>query len=36
MVEFAAHLADHVLPPLPLRQWVFSLPKRIRPFLAHD
>jgi hypothetical protein len=32
----AAHLADHVLPPLPLRQWVFSLPKRIRPFLPHD
>jgi hypothetical protein len=25
-----------VLPPLPLRQWVFSLPKRIRPFLPHD
>jgi hypothetical protein len=33
MVEVAAHLTDHVLPPLPLRQWVFSLPKRIRPFL---
>jgi hypothetical protein len=27
---------DHVLPPLPLRQWVLSLPKRIRPFLPHD
>jgi hypothetical protein len=36
MVEVAAHLTDHVLPPLPLRQWVFSLPKRIRPFLPHD
>jgi hypothetical protein len=28
--------ADHVLPPLPVRQWVLSLPKRIRPFLPHD
>jgi hypothetical protein len=36
MVEVAAHLADHVLPPLPLRQWVLSLPKRIRLFLPHD
>jgi hypothetical protein len=36
MVGVAAHLTDHVLPPLPLRQWVFSLPKRIRPFLPHD
>jgi hypothetical protein len=36
MVEVAAHLTDHVLPPLPLRQWVLSLPKRIRPFLSHD
>jgi hypothetical protein len=36
MVEVAAHLADHVLPPLPVRQWVLSLPKRIRPFLPHD
>jgi hypothetical protein len=25
-----------VPPPLPLRQWVFSLPKRTRPFLPHD
>jgi hypothetical protein len=32
----AAHLTDHVLPPLPVRQWVLSLPKRIRPFLPHD
>jgi hypothetical protein len=36
MVEVAAHLTDQVLPPLPLRQWVLSLPKRIRPFLPHD
>jgi hypothetical protein len=36
VVQVAAHLTDHVLPPLPLRQWVLSLPKRIRPFLPHD
>ncbi|MGH7573621.1 MAG: transposase, partial [Longimicrobiales bacterium] len=36
MVEVAAHLVDHVLPPLPVRQWVLSLPKRLRPFLYRD
>jgi hypothetical protein len=36
MVEVAAHLNDHVLPPLPVRQWVLSVPKRIRPFFHHD
>jgi hypothetical protein len=36
MVEVDAHLTDHVLPPLPLRQWVLSLPKRIRPFLPDE
>ncbi|MEF8715705.1 MAG: transposase zinc-binding domain-containing protein [Accumulibacter sp.] len=30
MVETAAHLADHVLPRLPVRQWVLSVPKRLR------
>ena len=30
MVATAAHLVDHVLPPLPLRQWVLSVPKRLR------
>jgi hypothetical protein len=34
--EVAAPLTDHVVPPLPFRQWVLSLPKRIRPFLPHD
>jgi hypothetical protein len=29
-------VTDQVLPPLPLRQWVLSRPKRIRPFLLHD
>ena len=33
MAETAAHLVDHVFPPLPVRQWVLSLPKRLRYFL---
>jgi hypothetical protein len=36
MVETAAYLSDHVLPPLPLRQWVLSVPKRLRYFLHDD
>ena len=36
MVETAAHLVDHVLTPLPVRQWVLSVPKRLRPFLHHN
>jgi hypothetical protein len=36
MVEVAAHLGDAVLPPVPVRQWVLSLPKRLRPFLPRD
>jgi hypothetical protein len=42
MVETAAHLTDNVLPPLPVRQWVLSVPDhasrsaRIRPFLHHN
>lgn len=36
MVETAAHLSDHIFPKLPLRQWVLSLPKRLRYFLQHD
>ena len=32
---FAAHLTDHVLPHLPVRQGVLSLPKRLRPHLHH-
>lgn len=28
MVETAAHLALHVIPRLPVRQWVLSVPKR--------
>jgi hypothetical protein len=36
MAETAAHLVDHVLPRLPVRQWLFSLPKRLRYSLKHD
>jgi hypothetical protein len=36
MVETAAHLVDHVFPPLPVRQWVLSLPKRLRYHLQRD
>jgi len=32
----AAHLTDHVLPDLPLRQWVLAVPKRLRYFLERD
>jgi hypothetical protein len=36
MVETAAHLTDHVFPRLPVRQWVLSVPKRLRFFLQRD
>ena len=38
MTECAAHLVDHVLPRVPVRQWVLSLPYRLRYLLAwnHD
>jgi Transposase zinc-binding domain len=36
MFETAAHLADHVLPRLPVRQWVLAVPKRLRYFLRRD
>ncbi len=36
MAEVATHIADHVLPHLPVRQWVLSLPKRLRPFLHNN
>jgi hypothetical protein len=36
MVETAAHLSDHVLPCLPVRQWVLSIPKRLRYFMQRD
>ena len=33
MVETAAYLADHVILRLPVRQWVFSVPKWLRYYL---
>jgi hypothetical protein len=36
MAERAAHLVDHVLPAVPIRQWVVSLPHRLRYLLAWD
>jgi hypothetical protein len=35
MAETAAHLVDHVIPHVPVRQFVLSVPKRLRPFLHH-
>ena len=34
MAQTAVHLADHVNPPVPVRQWVISVPKRLRCILA--
>jgi hypothetical protein len=34
MALTAAHLVDHVIPPVTVRQWVISLPKRLCCFLA--
>ena len=36
MADTAAHLVDRVLPHVPVRQWVLSLPIQIRPMLAYD
>jgi hypothetical protein len=36
MAETAAHLSDHVFPRLPVRQWVLSVPKRLRYFMQRD
>ena len=32
----AAITTDHVLPDLPVRQWVLAVPKRLRYFLERD
>ena len=34
MAQTAAHLVDRVILPVPVRQWVISVPKRLRCFLA--
>ncbi len=36
MADTAAHLADAVLPHVPVRPWVLSFPYRIRFLLAFD
>ncbi len=36
MAGAAAHLIDRVLPPVPYRQWVLSLPRHVRFLLARD
>lgn len=36
MVDTAAWLVDHVIPEVPVRQWVLSLPYRARVLCAYD
>jgi hypothetical protein len=36
MTELAAHLTDHVIPFVPVRQFVLSFPHRLRYLLAYD
>jgi hypothetical protein len=36
MAERSSHLVDHVFPDVPVRQWVLSLPHRLRYLLAWD
>ena len=36
MAETAAHLVDHVFLQVPVRQWVLSLPKRLRYIVHRD
>lgn len=36
MAEVAAHLVDNVFPRLPVRQWVLSVPRRLRYHLERD
>jgi hypothetical protein len=36
MADTAAHLVDRVLPEVPIRQWVLSLPYTLRFRLAYD
>lgn len=36
MTERAAHLVDYVFPGVPVRQWVLTLPSRVRYVLAWD
>jgi len=36
MIVTATHLASEVIPKLPMGQWVLSVPKWIRYYLARD
>ncbi len=36
MVDQAAHWLDHLLPDVPVRQWVLSLPHELRYRIAFD
>ena len=36
MADTAAHLVDHVLPAVPIRQWVLTLPFPLRYRVAFD
>jgi hypothetical protein len=36
MAEASANLVDHVLPRVPLRQFVFTVPFELRARLAYD
>lgn len=36
VVEFGEHLYEDVMEKVPHRQWVFSIPKRLRPYFMHD
>ena len=36
MANQAAHLVDRVIPPVPVRQWVLSLPYDVRALVAFD
>jgi len=36
MAEVPAHLSGSVVPVVPMRQWVLSVPKRLRPHLMRD
>ena len=36
MTALTAHLVDHVFPTVPVRQWILSLPHRVRYLLAWD
>ena len=36
MTRFAEHLIDHVLPVVPVRQWVLTVPHRLRYRMAYD